>query len=448
MQLYYPEDFGAVAGGPDCRVAIQAAMDAAASAGGGCVSLGVGRWHVSRAPAGTYNHFAALSTHSANVELRGEGAKLTTLVASGDAGASTFIVLSLDPGASNVRITDLTIDTSGLVNTDANEQTHALVIGSAVYTPINGTDHMPVENVVVERVRFIHDGAAGERWGDCVRVSGNTPATAARNVRLVGLDFLKSGRSAIELQRNAESVLIQGCYFDADNIGGTAIDGEATGGGWDTGLIVDGCHIVRTLPGGDSFAISMTSQTHFAITNNVLRGRGISLVRGAHGVIANNVIDATYQNTLGTIDIANDVQDVIIAGNTLTRSGGPGPCIKLQPHSGQYPQRIIISNNSVTNLTDGAAVMMLSVSDAVISGNRMSGSGGPNSMGLYLDATLKPVENLVVQGNTFRGMTYAVVRLIGHFDRTAITGCAASACGIGLRQDNFSGTITTGLNAW
>lgn len=468
MSIFRPEDYGASpapdarTGAPDCRPGIQAAIDACVAAGGGDVVLGPGHWRVSRSPAGTYNRFAAISCHGANVRIVGAGKLQTTLVLAGDAGAATFTAIQLDPGASNVLIEGFTIDTTGLFNTDAGEQTHAIAIGSGNYTATNGTDQMPVRDVVVRDVRFLHAGAAGERWGDAIRVGGNTEQTPAINVRLVGLDFVKVGRSGIAMQRNVRGLLIQGCYFDADNIGGTAIDGEATGGGWDTGLVVDGNQIVRTLPGGDNFAIALTSQTHFAVTNNVIRGRGISLVRCADGVIANNVVDTTDMDTVGVVAVDNLCRDVVFTGNTLHRRGKNGTCIQVQPRNGVFPVGVVIANNAITNDTDGAAVLLSGASDVVVTGNKITGNGSASSIGVYADAGLRAVENLAVTGNTFRGCGYAAVRLATKtptateparsFTGCAVTGNVSRASGPGLRSDNPAhvppGGIVSGLNNW
>jgi hypothetical protein len=73
---YDPADFGAQPTPPgdsplDARPGIQAAMDAAAAAGGGRVCLGAGRLYVSRPPVTSYDRFAALATHGKNLEIIG-----------------------------------------------------------------------------------------------------------------------------------------------------------------------------------------------------------------------------------------------------------------------------------------------------------------------------------------------------------------------------------------
>jgi hypothetical protein len=70
---YDPSDFGARPDdGIDDRAPSQQALDAA-SVAGGRVCFGHGRWRLTRAPVGSHNRFAALSTHGAHVEIQGAG---------------------------------------------------------------------------------------------------------------------------------------------------------------------------------------------------------------------------------------------------------------------------------------------------------------------------------------------------------------------------------------
>src|SRR5262249_19199791 len=215
------------------REQIQAAIDDATAVGGGTVCLGSGHWTLNRAPAGSYDRFAALSTHGAHLTIAGTGPG-TVLELVGDQGASTTSVVSLDPGASGITIERLTIDTSAATNTD--EQTHAVSIGSAVCTPLNGTCSMPVSDVTVRDVRFVHPPAApGFRKGDCVRLAGNTTATPVKRATIIGSSFIDCARSGIAVQRNVISLAVIGNHF-AERIGDTPFDGEASGGGFDDGL--------------------------------------------------------------------------------------------------------------------------------------------------------------------------------------------------------------------
>jgi hypothetical protein len=143
---YDPADYGAIPNDDiDDRGPAQQALDDA-SATGGRVCFGAVVWTLTRAPVGSYNRFAALSTHGQHVEISGEGPG-TVLRIGGDQGGTDTYVISLDPGASDIQLRDFVIDTSGMTNTD--EQTHAIAIGTGVCTTANGTCSMPVVDVSV-----------------------------------------------------------------------------------------------------------------------------------------------------------------------------------------------------------------------------------------------------------------------------------------------------------
>lgn len=472
---FEPVDYGAVAytGDPtlmastavDSRPGIQAAIDAATAAGGGKVCLGDGTWFVTRAPAGSYNRFAALSTHAAGLELAGAGPR-TVLAAAGDAGASTFYLFSADPGASEVVIRDLTIDGTQLYNTDHGEQTHAIVIGSSVCA--GALCSAPTAHTTVERVTFNWDGPTGERWGDCVRVAGNSAATKAYDTKLLGLNFLMCGRSGIEIQRNAVALIIAHCFFAADMIGGTSIDGEATGTGvgedqWDDGVAIHHNEVWKLLAGGDNQMISVTSTKNFSIDHNILRGiflggRGcITAVRVKDGTIDHNVCSAQEATAnLGLIDIANLAENVVLDTNTMRRSGGAGYCIKVAPHSGVGAVGLRVVNNGCVNNTDSVAIMLQGAQRSTVANNDLAGSGGPNSMGVYVSPVGAVVTNLGVTDNRFAGMTYAPVRLVATggfgFRTTVVALNTSETSGPGLRCDNptlnAAGGIVAGLNNW
>jgi len=418
MMEYRVEQYGAAvdASPQHNRQAFQATLDACVAAGGGDMRIGDGTWNLWRAGAGQYDRFSCLSTFGRNVRIIGSGKNRTTLRVAGDAGASTLNVIGVNPGAQDVEIADLTIDTLGLYNMDAGEQTHAIAIGSGVYTSQNGTDRMPVRNVTVRDVRFRHRGApradgTRERWGDAVRVAGNTPATSAINVRLLDLDFESVGRSAIAMQRNVIDLAIRGCYFNSDEIGGTCIDGEATGGGWDTGLVVEGNRAVRTLPGGDNFFVSLTSQTHFVVRGNVLRGRGISLVRCSDGVIDGNVIDVNIGNDYGCLELANKCERVNFVNNTVRRTGSHGACVRVLPHAGQCATGLVFTANQIDNDTNGACMLLDSIGEAVLAGNKLRGNGSPVSMGIYLETGTRSVRDVSIEGGLYLGLAHSGVRL-------------------------------------
>jgi len=436
--------------GVDDRPGIQAAIDYAASIGGGEVCLGAGTWDVTKSPIGTYDRFAAISWHSPNISLRGAGELATTIRMVGDGGAGKANVVSLDPGASWARVSDLAIDTSLTFNTD--EQSHAIEVGTGVGSCATCP---PVTDVTIQRVRINHPVIPGERKGDCVRVFGNYTNTEARNIKLLDLDLLACARSGIALQRNANYVTVSRVYFAGDNIGATMFDGEATGGGWDKGLIVEGCTFVRTLPGGDSMALALTSQTNYQIVGNTFVGRGLWLYRTTDGLVANNTIDATDAlQGAGVIETGNVATRVSIVGNVVRRRGAGGSGIKMQPHSGGLPGPIVVADNVVLLENDSTCIFMHSPADVAITGNVCTGNGGPNSMGVYLAAISQQVDGVSITGNTFRNFGFAAVRMgAGAFGFSGVTisGNTSRASNYGLRCDGGTGSsssVASSGNNW
>ena len=336
-----PAAFGAVPDdGVDDRVAIQAAIDAATTAGGGTVCVGSGRWRVSRAPVGSYDRFAALSTHGAHVTFSGTGPG-TVLELVGDQQAGAVAVISLDPGASDVSVQRLTIDTSAATNTD--EQTHAIAIGSGVCTVANGTCSLPVTDVTVRDVVFKHPSTPGVRKGDCIRLLGGTPATAVKRVTIAGGSFISCARSGIGVQRNVFSLAVLGNHF-GEQIGDTAFDGEATGGDWDDGLRLEGNSFADSTV---TFSASLTSYRNATITGNTFSGKGLSLYRTQDVVVANNTFDVTALSGAGVIDSQNVATGDKIAGNIIRRHGVSGPAIRVTPHSGGIPAQVTITGNTI-----------------------------------------------------------------------------------------------------
>ena len=394
-----PIDFGAKANdGVNDRVPIQAAIDAAIAAGRGTVCLGSGRWTVTRAPVGSYNRFAALSTHGAHLTIAGTGPG-TVIELVGDQGAATTYIVSLDPGASDITIEGLTIDTSAATNTD--EQTHAIQVGSGVCTVANGTCSMPVSDVTIRDVRFAHpSAAAGVRKGDCVSLLGNTPATSVKRVTIVGSSFTSCARSGIRVQRNVFSLAVLGNHF-GEQIGDTAFDSEATGGGFDDGLRLIGNSFADS-PSNSS--VTVTSYRHATVTGNTFAGRGLDLYRTQDVVVADNTFDVTAISGIGVIESGNVASGVKIDNNMIRRHGVAGPGIRITPHSGGLPEQLSITNNTIVADGDSSGIYAESVRDIGIRDNDITFvDPAPNGSGIMLRATVATMDGLTITGNTVAG---------------------------------------------
>ena len=403
-----PVAFGAVPDdGGDDRVPVQAAVDAASAAGGGTVCLGSGHWRVTRAPVGSYNRAAAVSTHGAHVTFSGTGPG-TVLELTGDQQAGAVSVLSLDPGASDITVERLKIDTSATTNTD--EQTHAIAIGSGVCTTANGTCSMPVTDVTVRDVVFVHPPAPGARKGDCIRLLGNTAATAVKRVTISGGSFVNCARSGVGVQRNVFSLAVLGNHF-GEQIGDTAFDAEASGGEWDDGLRLE----------GNSFADSKVTSSaavstyrHVTITGNTFAGKGLALYRTEDVVVSGNTFDVTAGTGSGVVDSQNIATRNKITGNIIRRHGVSGPGIRITPHSGGIPAQVTVSGNTIVADGNADGIYGDSVREIGIRDNDITFTeAAPDGSGITLQGITGPIEDAMITGNTVTGANpyFAAVRL-------------------------------------
>jgi Right handed beta helix region len=397
---FNPVDFGAVANdGVSDRVPIQAAIDAATGAGGGTVCLNSGRWTVDRAPNGSYDRFAALSTHGAHLTISGTGPG-TVIELPGDQGAAATSVISLDPGASDITVQGLAIDTSAATNTD--EQTHAIEIGSGICSAGNGTCSMPVADITIRDVRFRHpaSGVAGVRKGDCVRLLGNDAATQVKRVTITGSSFISCARSGIGVQRNVSSLAVLGNHF-GEQIGDTPFDSEATGGDWDDGLRLEGNSFANAPA---TFSATVTTYRHATVTGNTFADRGIFLYRTQDVVVSDNTFDVTAPDGSGVIESENVASGDKIDNNTIRRHGAAGPGIRVTPHSGGVPQHVTISDNTISVDGDSSGIVVESPSDIGIRDNDITFTeAAPDGMGVYARATAVAMNGMMITGNTVTG---------------------------------------------
>jgi len=326
-----PVAFGAVPNdGVSDLAAIQAALD---QPGPHMVCLRAGTWDVDRAPIGSYNRFAALSTHGHGVNIVGTGIS-TVIRLAGDQAAKSVIVLSVDPSASDISISDLVIDTAGATNTD--EQTHAIATSSVC----SGATCAPITNLSIHGVTFRHPALPGYRKGDCIRMLGGSPATAVTGVRIEQNDFTDCARSAVVLQRGLHDVRIAGNPINCVTCD-QAIDGEASGGtvGADENNGLEIAYNVITsgpLTQGD-YDITVTGSgdpyRDVRIHDNVLT-RGIALYRTADVEIDHEAIDLDARGGAGVLEVSNTCSGLNVHDVSLTRRGVAGPVIRMTPHSG------------------------------------------------------------------------------------------------------------------
>jgi len=448
---YDPADYGAKPNDDiDDRVPAQQALDDA-SATGGRVCFGAGVWTLTRASRGTYNRFAALSTHGQHVEISGEGPS-TVLRIGGDQGGGATWVISLDPGASDIRLRDFVIDTSGMTNTD--EDTHAIAIGTNICTPTNGTCSMPVLDVSVERMRFVHPRLPGApKKGDCIRLLGNTAATEVLRTKISGSTFTDCARSDVGIQRNVNSLTIIGNHFASPRVD-QHIDAEASGGEGDKRIEIIGNTFDSPGTTQGDHAVSIATYKYAVISGNVFNGRGLSLHQSTDAVVTGNLFDATCKKPGGVIAVSNVADRMVIADNVIYRRGAAGPGIGVTRDRDGLPSELMITGNSITNETDAAGISMESPQDVTISHNAMRfPTPTANTVGVHLLANKRAIDKVMLANNRIVGALKAGVQLEASphpFVDVTLTGNQVHGSNFGLRCEGpggFQPIISVG-NKW
>lgn len=416
----------------DDQPAIQTAIDVASDRGGGRVCLGQGRWRVSRAPAGSYNRFAALTIHAPRVELSGSGPG-TVIEVVGDQGAATTFVISVDPGARQVSLRDFVIDTSAMTNT--SEQTHAIEIGSSVGVGA-------VEDVRLERIIFNHPTPPELRKGDCLRLAGNPEPSPVRRVTVIASTFTACARSGIAIQRGVHDLVIMGNQFT--NASDQDIDSEPSAVGGNSGLTIVG-NIFRddvTVAQGD-WAVTLggydTPMDAVTLSNNIFEGRGVNLSRVANTLISGNTFNATMETPTGVINVGNRAETIAITGNTMRRRGTDGPMIRIVHASGFWAQNVTISNNEMVQDTLGNGIYAESAVKMSVVNNGIEWTRpAPNAYGVYLRSTIVAAEATTISGNRMVGAARYGVYLGASpfpFNTTSVVGNLTTAATAGLRCD-------------
>lgn len=445
----YPADYGALANdGVDDSTFLRTMIDDACDAAPAVIRLGIGTYDISKAGPGAYNLRAALSWHCPGVSLEGDSMYGTVIRLTGDMGHSASWPISLDPGAAHGRLSRFTVNTAGTYNED--ESSHAVSIGSSICA--GAMCSQPVEDFTVTEVAVIHPPPSdATRKGDCFHVWGNTEAAPAKNIKFINVNGMACARSFLGMQRNADDIWLVDSYGNGE-VGDTWGDGEATGGGWQHGLviqrnIVEGCH--------SNYCLALTSTANCNITDNIFVGKGINLFRGTDCVFANNSIDAIDMLAgVAVFDIGNQAERIAVTGGTMRRRGQSGSLIKVRPASGGFATGVTINGVAGTNETDGASIFLDSVRVTTVGSNALSGNHGPNSMGVYVTAGGRDVQTLVVTSNAIDNMGYAGMRLdptpLYTFRGVTVGLNAVTNSGPGLRCDDPTlwpaGSLTRGLN--
>jgi hypothetical protein len=269
---------------------------------------------------------------------------------------------------------------------------------------------MPVTDVTVRDVVFAHPPTPGARKGDCVRILGNTPATAVKRVTITGGSFVNCARSGIGVQRNVFSLAVLGNHF-GELIGDTAFDGDATGGDWDDGLRLEGNSFADSTV---TSSVALSTYRHATITGNTFSGKGLALYRTEDVVVTGNTFDVTAGTGGGVVDSQNVATRDKITGNIIRRHGVPGPGIRITPHSGGIPAQVTVSGNTIVADGNADAIYGDSVHEIAVRDNDITFTeAAPDGSGIALQGITGPIEGAMITGNTVTGANpyFAAVRL-------------------------------------
>jgi hypothetical protein len=313
---------------------------------------------------------------------------------------------------------------------------------------------MPVVDVSVERIRFVHPRLPGApRKGDCIRLLGNTPATEVLRTKISGNTFTDCARSDVAIQRNVNSLTIIGNHFASPRVD-QHIDGEPSGGQGDQRIEIIGNTFDSPSTTQGDYAVAITSYKYAVISGNVFNGRGLALYRSTDAVVTGNLFDATIDKPHGVIEVGHVADRTVIAHNVIYRRGVAGSGIGVTQYPSGLPSELIITGNSIANETDGVGIAMESPQDVTISHNAIRfPTPTANTMGVKLLANKRAIDGVMIANNRIVGALNAGVLLDASphpFVDVTLTGNQVRGSNVGLRcggPGGFQPIISVG-NKW
>ena len=437
--VYNVLSYGADAtGASESALAIQAALNAAAAAGGGVVQV----------PAGLYIISQILQIGS-GVTLQGAGMGVTTIQAAngfspsqvGGLNGLTVLVVANNAGGSNIVITGLTFD--------GNQANIANFPGWADQGDSHCLDLRNVDNLQISGIEIIN----AIRYSMFIVQCMHSYVSLCRIIS--GQESLASGRT------QQDGIHLAGCRWCvvADNnvdtgttagVGDDAICLQAlTSGAPVTDIIVTG-NVLRSGARGITLVPYLDSIKNVTITGNDIYGTqddGILFNVTSSGPTCSNV--TIMGNTLAGIAASGNghginlqsittpgYQNVVISGNTVSSFAnstgfgiyagmGSGLLIESNNFDAFQGIRIINVGNSGVPVTSfqilgntlnasaaasgAVGVMVVDSSDGIISGNIINGNSSASSNGIQLLGISAGVTGVAVNANRISNWATGVV---------------------------------------
>jgi polygalacturonase len=419
---YNVVNYGADAtGASESATAIQAALNAAAAAGGGVVLV----------PAGLYIISQILQIGS-GVALQGAGMGVTTIRAAngfspsqvGGLNGLTVLVVAGNAGGSNIVISGLTFD--------GNQANISSFPGWADEGDSHCLDLRNVDNLQISGIEIIN----AIRYSMFIVQCTHSYVSFCRIIS--GQELLASGRT------QQDGIHLSGCRWCvvADN----NVDTGTTAGVGDDAICLQALTLGAPV-------------TDITVTGNVLRGgaRGITLVPYLDSIqnvtIAGNDIYGTQDDGIlfNVTSSGPTCSNVTIMGNTLAgiAASGNGHGINLQSIATPGYQDVVISGNTVSSFANktGFGIYAGMGSGLLIESNSFDGFQGNRVINIGNGGV--PVTRFQILGNTLNASAAALgavgVMVVDSHDGVIsgnIISGNASASSNGVQLLGISGGVT------
>lgn len=462
----------------DMRAAVQAALDAVETAGGGVVELRPGTYRVTTvnsASSGSKAGGAIGLAIPSGVTLRGRGA-----IIEGHAGGSFGTGAVIWPkgadstgsdygAAANVRLEGFTVRASGqdassgnllnLVHCE-NWTIEDVTVGTSLY---HGLECSKARNITFLRCRWdgTHTGGSGSYvqfdggGGDSGPQSLTPTTTTVDRVTFEGCEFLNmeatGGQRAIEMTHSntmtASNVTFRNCYFEGQNAANTNILDVNNTGATVRNLLVEGCHFETRVPLGYAFMITSDGAVCDGITfrRNRFTGPGLCMFN-VFGSFTGETYNANHGNRRRIVFEENEIRwdKTQLPSSVDHRLVAVGQCQEATIR-GNYIYHAGTKPGGSTGTGGGLAAMVRAINclNLEVSGNTfvMDAADVSTAMGMRLAQgaadTAGTTQRVAVMDNVFQtasaGWLYGIIY--------------NGAAGYSPKAWSFTGNVITGASS-
>ena len=348
---YSVVEYGAVGDGvTDDTSAIQAAIDACATAGGGVVYF----------PPGTYAVTQITINAQDNVQLKGTG-NASVILWAWNAAAAAGSMLTIT-GSDHNKINNLVFDGSGLLNPDAGRDNHLIKVSGA-----GGTTELQIMNNTFQGMI-----AAS---GDGLHVVG-TAGNLVSRIWACNNEFDGCSRYGVNYREGVEFGWIVENYLTNCE---TELAIVATNNVAINAMIVQGNEILHAAGSASRFAMRFEGAalllSRIVVAANIVMGGFCTLTNVQYCTYdANIVTSGIYASADAVLRVFGLVSHAVILGNFFDRdpAASVGPVLTLESSGGLAPIYCRVGQNLLINETvAGGMVKLVDVTASSFGGNLM-----------------------------------------------------------------------------